>query len=169
MDSARCHYNVSRVGIRVRGHLFELNGAETNQPTNIMQRLITSLTQLAACLLFVAAFTVTADDKKVDPTGTWKWSAAGQNGQTRESTLKLKLDGDKLTGTISGRGGDTAIEQAKLSGEDISFQVTREINGNKVTAKYHGKVSGNTIKGKMETERDGQPRSRDWEAKKEAN
>ena len=132
-----------------------------------MQRILTSLLQLAACLVLTAAVTVSAADKKADPTGTWKWSFAGQNGQTRETTMKLKLDGDKLTGTISGRGGDTAIEDAKLAGDEVSFKVTREFNGNKVTTKYNGKLSGDSIKGKTESERDGQPRSRDWEAKRE--
>ena len=109
-----------------------------------------------------------AEDKKADPSGTWKWSFTGQGGQTRETTLKLKLDGEKLTGTVSGRGGETAIAEAKLKGEEISFQVTREFNGNKVTTKYNGKISGDTIKGKMEFERDGQAQSRDWEAKRAA-
>ena len=90
-----------------------------------------------------------------------------QGGQTRETTLKLKLDGEKLTGSVSGRNGDTAIEDAKIKGEEISFSVTREFNGNKFTAKYNGKLSGDSIKGKVETERDGEKRSRDWEAKRE--
>jgi len=134
-----------------------------------MQRILTSLLSLAAVVALTAGISAQAQDKKADPTGTWKWSFAGQNGQTRETTLKLKLDGDKLTGTISGRGGETAIEDAKLTGEDISFKVTRETNnGDKMTIKYAGKLSGDSIKGKTETERDGQPRSRDWEAKREA-
>jgi len=132
-----------------------------------MQRTLTSITQLAACLLF-AGIATAADDKKSDPNGTWKWSFTGQNGQTRESTLKLKVEGDKLTGTMSGRGGETAIEEAKIKGEEISFQVTREFNGNKVVTKYTGKIAGDTIKGKIESQRDGQPQSRDWEAKREA-
>lgn len=129
---------------------------------------MTSLIPLAASLFLLAGFAVQAQDKKADPSGTWKWSVTGQNGQARETTLKLKLDGDKLTGTISGRGGETAIAEPKLKGDEISFQVTREVNGNKLTTKYNGKISGNTIKGKAETERDGQARSRDWEAKKDA-
>ena len=132
-----------------------------------MQRSLTPVIQLVVCLLLTLSLTARAQDKKIDPTGTWKWSFTGQNGQTREVTLKLKLEGDKLSGTVSGRGGETAIEEAKLKGEEISFQVTREFNGNKVTSKYAGKISGDAIKGKVETERNGQPQSRDWEAKRE--
>ncbi len=41
-------------------------------------------------LLALVAF---ADDKKVDPTGTWTWTVTTQNGDSRETTLKLKLEG----------------------------------------------------------------------------
>ncbi len=132
-----------------------------------MQRSLTLVIQLVVSLFLTLGLLARAEDKKVDPAGTWKWSFTGQNGQTRETTLKLKLDGEKLTGTVSGRGADTAIEDAKLNGDEISFQVTREFNGNKFTSKYTGKISGDTIKGKMEFERNGQAQSRDWEAKRE--
>ena len=100
-----------------------------------------------------------------NPTGTWKWEVKF-NDQSREVTLKLKLEGDKLTGSMSGRNGDTAIEDGKYKDGDISFSVTRERNGNKMTSKYSGKLSGDTIKGKTEFERNGQSQSRDWEAKR---
>ena len=88
------------------------------------------------------------------------------NDQSREVTLKLKLDGDKLTGTISGRNADTAIDDGKYKDGDISFSVTRERNGQKMTQKFSGKLSGDEIKGKVEFERNGQAQSRDWDAKR---
>src|SRR4249920_3466076 len=97
-----------------------------------------------------------ADDKKSDPTGTWTWTTPGRNGgPDRKSTLKLKLDGEKLTGTVTspgrqgGQATDTAIEDSKLKGDEISFKVTREFNGNKFIAKYNGKVGADSIKGKI--------------------
>ncbi len=121
--------------------------------------------------LFAAALVVTLagsvgalrGDDKPNPTGTWKWTV-NFGGQDREMTLKLKLDGDKLTGSMPGRDGqETAIEDGKYKNGEVSFQVTRERQGNKFTIKYMGKVSGDTIKGKIE--REGQE-SRDWEAKR---
>jgi hypothetical protein len=133
-----------------------------------MRKTIASYVQLAACVMFTLFAATSFGADKVDPTGTWKWSFTGQNGQARETTLKLKKDGDKISGTVSGRNGDTAIENAKLNGDEISFEVTREFNGNKMTSKYNGKISGDTIKGKSESKnRDGETRSRDWEAKRE--
>jgi hypothetical protein len=117
---------------------------------------------IVPALLIVAASTVLA----ADVTGTWKWSIE-RNGQTRETTLKLKQEGTKLTGTISGRNNtETPIEEGKVEGEEVSFKVTREFNGNTIVLQYKGKVSGDTIKGQVESERDGQTRTRDWEAKK---
>jgi hypothetical protein len=83
-------------------------------------------------------------------------------------TLKLKLDGDKLTGAMTGPDGqETAIEDAKFKDDTVSFSVVREINGQKMTRKYSGKIGGDAIKGKSEAERDGQIQSRDWNAKRE--
>ena len=121
-----------------------------------------SLGLLAGLLLATPA---RSDDKTA--TGTWKWSFTTQNGDTRETTLKLKQDGEKLTGTITGRNNqETDIEDGKVKDGEVSFTVTREFNGNKFVMKYHGKLDGDTIKGKTEFERDGETRSRDWEAKR---
>ena len=133
-----------------------------------MQRSIKYIIQLTACLALMLGLTANAQDKKVDLNGTWKSSSTNQNGEVRETVIKLKVEGEKVTGTISGRNADTAIEEGTIKGEEVSFKVTREIQGNKVVTKYTGKVSADTITGKSESERDGQTRSRDWVAKKEA-
>jgi hypothetical protein len=108
------------------------------------------------------------DSKAGNVTGTWKWSFTGQNGQTRETTAKLKQDGDKLTGTISGRqgGNDTEITDGKVKGDEVSFKVVRNFNGNTITSTYEGKVDGDTIKGKTTMTGGQQDRTRDWEAKR---
>ncbi len=112
-----------------------------------------------------------AQDKKADPTGTYIWTIPGRNGgPDRTNTLVLKLDGDKLTGTLAspGRGGQTTsreISDGKVTGADISFCVTRTFNENTVTNKFSGTLADGAIKGKMEFERNGEPQSRDWEAK----
>jgi len=102
-----------------------------------------------------------------DVTGKWTAEMQGPNGNTRTVTMNLKADGSKLTGTVSGgRGGDAEISDGKVDGNDVSFSVVREFNGNKMTIKFMGKVDGDTIKGKSEIEREGETRTRDWEAKR---
>jgi len=117
-------------------------------------------------LVALAPAPARADDK-ANANGTWKWSFTTQNGQTFETTLKLKQDGDKLTGTVTGRNNqETEIKDGKVKDDEVSFKVTRERNGQTFTQTYKGKVSGDTIKGKIEFERNGETQSRDWEAKR---
>jgi hypothetical protein len=102
-----------------------------------------------------------------NPTGTWKWTAS-RGGQDREQTLTLKLEGDKLTGSMPGRNDAvTQISDASFKDNKVSFSVTREFNGQKLTTKYNGTLSGDTITGKSERERDGQTTSTDWVAKRQ--
>lgn len=138
-----------------------------------MKRLAIIL-QLAAGVLLFSGLNSQAQEKKADPTGTWTWTTPGRDGgQGRESTLKLKMEGGNLTGAISGRrrGGDqpqeTQIKEGKLNGNEISFVISREFNGNTFTQKYNGKIDGDTITGKITMQgRDGQSRERDWIAKR---
>ena len=118
--------------------------------------------------LIGASVSAGADDKeKADPTGTWKWSFQRQDGEKIETTLKLKMKDGKLTGHIIGRdNNEVEIKDGKFKNGEISFQVTREFNGQEFIIKYKGKLEQDTIKGKAETERDGQKRERDWEAKR---
>jgi hypothetical protein len=138
------------------------------------QNPLATLIKIVTCaVLALGAIAQVQAADKADATGTWTWTQPGRNGgPDRKSTLKLKAEGDKLTGTISapGRQGastDTEISDGKIKGDEVSFNVTREFNGTKFTAKYNGKVSGDSIKGKVETERNGNANSRDWEAKRE--
>jgi hypothetical protein len=126
---------------------------------------------LGALLLLGALTQVQADDKKADPSGTYVWNMPGRNGSPdRTNTLVLKVAGDKVTGTISmpGRNSQattTDIADGKLSGADVSFAVVRTFNGNTFTNKYSGTVADGAIKGKVEMMRNGEPQTRDWEAK----
>jgi hypothetical protein len=95
-----------------------------------------------------------AEDQGVN--GTWKFTVSF-GGQDREQTIKLKQEGDKLTGALVGRDGqDTAIEDGKVKGNEISFKVTVERNGNKRTSKYTGKLEGTTLQLTIERERNGE-------------
>lgn len=110
----------------------------------------------------ILAISLLAGAAADDINGTWKWSFE-RNGTKVETTLKLKLEGDKLSGTISGRdGAESAIEEAGFKDGEVSFSVTRERNGQKFTTKYSGKLSGDTITGKSGSG----DRMRDWKAER---
>ena len=84
-----------------------------------------------------------------------------------EATLKPNQDGEKPSGTITGRQNtETEIEDGKVK-DAVSFKVTREFNGNKVVMNYQGKLAGDTIKGDTKSERDGEEQTREWTAKRD--
>lgn len=124
--------------------------------------------RIAATSFVVALLAATA--VAADPAGVWTWKLTTQNGREIESTLTLKVDGEKLTGTLA-RGAQqrtTDITNGTFKNDEISFEVTAERNGNTFTSKYKGKVDGDTIKGTIQGNRPGggEGRARDWEAKR---
>jgi len=80
-----------------------------------------------------------------DATGKWVAEMQGRNGNTMKVTFNFKAEGATLTGTVSGRNGDTPIENGKVDGDTISFEVTRQMGGNSFTMKYTGKVSDDKL------------------------
>ncbi|HWQ56275.1 MAG TPA: hypothetical protein VN442_21490 [Bryobacteraceae bacterium] len=80
-----------------------------------------------------------------DISGKWKAEMQTPNG-TRESTFDFKVDGDKLTGTVTGARGSSEITEGKISGDDISFVVVRKFQEREIKQQYKGKVSGDQIK-----------------------
>ncbi len=107
-------------------------------------------------LLAVAMVAIAADNV----TGKWVYEQQGRDGTPRPVTMELKADGAKLTGTVSGgmggrMGGGGGAPQAqqisngKVDGDKVYFEVTREFQGNSMTTKYEGAVSGNEMKLKV--------------------
>ena len=110
---------------------------------------------LGAVLLMAAA-------QDAGVAGNWKWSVE-RNGETFETKLTLKLEGDKLSGAITGRDGkETPIAEPSFKDGEVKFQITRERDGQTFTIKYSGKLEGDKITGKTENG----DRSREWKAER---
>lgn len=81
-----------------------------------------------------------------DIAGTWKASVETPNG-TFESTFVLKVDGAKLTGSVTtGQMGESPISDGKVDGDNISFTVKREGPNGEFVINYKGTVSGDELK-----------------------
>ncbi len=122
-------------------------------------------------VLIVATFAMAADAI----TGKWTMEQAGrQGGPARVSTFDLKADGAKLTGTLTQpgfQGGEptaSPISNGKVDGNNVSFEVTRDMGGQSFTIKYEGVVSGSEMKMKMTMPGfgGGEPRTMEATAKK---
>jgi hypothetical protein len=100
---------------------------------------------ISLCALF-ALTTVMA--MAADVTGTWKGEATGKGGPPN---FTLKQSGSTLTGTSTGRNGETEITNGKVDGDKIYFEVTVDMGDKgKRTSKYTGTVSGTTMSLKVD-------------------
>ena len=98
--------------------------------------------------LAAVAFSVAA---AADLDGRWSWAEAGRRGNTYTVTLTLKVNGSKLTGSITvpgfGRGGggdmpEVKISNGKVDGNDFSFKVQQQGRGGmSTTTEYKGTMN----------------------------
>jgi len=86
-----------------------------------------------------------------DVTGKWSAEMQGRDGQKRVQTFDLKAEGDKLTGTVSSPMGERPIVDGKVAGDEVSFAVEFEFNGEKRKIPYTGKIVGDELKMKSGT------------------
>lgn len=96
-------------------------------------------------LIFVAVSVLQAADL------SGKWTASSEQGL--QWVFNFKADGNILTGSMQGREGKTqAIENGKIDGDDLSFSVNSEWQGQPVKLVMRGKVSGEKIDLRVDTE-----------------
>src|ERR1017187_1777445 len=106
----------------------------------IKKLLLVTTILLAVTLCLMAA----------DASGKWAFEQEGRGGPV-QVTLNLKVDGAALTGTLTrpGRDGNTMempISEGKVDGNNISFSVKREFNGNSFVTTYKGTLDGDNMK-----------------------
>jgi len=124
----------------------------------------TRMIKLAGLLFGLAALALAADI-----TGKWTAEFTTPSGQTRTTVFNFKVDGETLTGTVSGRSGDSPISDGKVSGEQVSFTVVRNFGGNEVKFSYKGKVVGEEIQFEVSMETPEGPRTYNVTAKRAAS
>jgi hypothetical protein len=93
--------------------------------------------QVATLLLAALGIMLAAD-----VSGKWTGEVPGRQ-QTAAATFVFKVDGDKLTGTMTGpQGREIALQDGKVSGDQISFST----QGGQAKILFQGTVAGDTIK-----------------------
>ena len=131
----------------------------------ISEAIMTAILSMAL-VLGVCGLAGAADDKVVDPVGTWKCEYE-IGGQQRTSTLKIKKDGDNLTGTMSWPDqGETKLSDLKLKDGTLTFSAVRKLAGmdDGITVEYKLKIDGDKLEGKGAAEFGGEKRSWDMKA-----
>jgi opacity protein-like surface antigen len=115
--------------------------------------------------LLVAGLAVLATvAQAADVSGKWVAQVPGRGGAPRETTFNFTVDGEHLTGTMSGRQGDLALTDGKVKGDELSFTVSMGFPGSNVRFAYKGKVVGDEIQ--FTRQREGAERSQEFSAKR---
>src|SRR5947209_19811977 len=108
---------------------------------------MTSKAGLAAGLLWMLAIAGAASvAARADIVGSWTLSYTTKDGVKIESTLTVKMEGDKLTGTISSARGSVALNEISVQGDDVAFAIVRVGFGDTIRIDYTGKIAGDTMK-----------------------
>jgi hypothetical protein len=77
--------------------------------------------------------------------GDWDGSFNTPGG-ARPFKLILKVDGEKLSGTVKRANGDVPLT-GTIKGDVINFSYTISYGGNDLTLSYSGKVTGDAMSG----------------------
>jgi hypothetical protein len=124
---------------------------------------------LSMALVLAVSGLATADDKAVDPVGTWKLEYE-IGGQARTATLKLQKDGDKLVGTMNWADQEgEKLKDPKLKDGTVTFIAVRKLAGmdDGITIEYTLTIDGDKLKGKGAADFGGEKQEWDIEGKRE--
>jgi hypothetical protein len=100
------------------------------------------LLSLVFCALLLPAFAASA--VAADLNGKWKGDLQTPDGNSLEIKMVFKVDGGKLTGTVTNTYGEEQITDGTVKGDDISFVILA--GGGQFKLVYKGKVDGDQLK-----------------------
>lgn len=104
--------------------------------------------RLSIALLLACAVALPSLVAAEDVTGKWTSTVETDAGSGNPSFV-FKQSGEDLTGTYAGAFGEAPIN-GKVKGDSIEFTFKASNDGEGVTCKYKGKISGNQIKGTVD-------------------
>lgn len=117
----------------------------------------------SAALFFVLLGVATQAQAPAKVAGTWMMSNQGRNGVVM-NTLTLTQDGGTLKGSMKAENGtETPLDSGTVSGNDVTFTVTRQGRNGEVKVEYKGTVSGDAMKGTFQAGQN----TVDWTAKRQ--
>lgn len=115
-----------------------------------------SVLSLVVIPLFLAA-------QEVNVTGDWDLTTQSPRGGERTQTIHIEQNGENITVTMQGRGGEEITAEGTVKGNKIEWSVTRNTPRGEFTITYTGTVEGDTMSGEAQM---GDFGTREWTAKK---
>ena len=128
-----------------------------------MKAILSATLVLGLCGLVGAA----GDKKAADAVGTWKCDYEIASRKLT-ATLTIKMDGDKLAGTMSWPDQkDEKLKDVKLKESTLTFSAVRKFMGNEFPLDFTLTIEGDKFKGKSAAEFGGQKQEFDIEGKRD--
>ncbi len=100
--------------------------------------------------------------------GTWHWSLASSIGGW-ENELFLYQEFQEVSGKASLQGWQVRIRETRLRGDQLSFRLRYNSEGQDVAMRFNGRVIDNTIKGSVEIQGGPWAGTHEWTAKRIKN
>lgn len=100
-------------------------------------------------------------------TGKWTYTLEVSLDTSLDFTAEFKQDGENVTGFVTVQELKTAIEKGKFKDGQFTFEIPREYGGVKFMSRYAGKLTGDTLKGKIVSGTAPVERTYEWSAKRE--
>ena len=128
-----------------------------------MSSVSISATVLSWRILTILGTASAAQEKRpsLDISGQWVAAVVTDQG-SGNPTFTFKQEGETLTGTYKGQFGEAPLK-GTVKGNDITFNIKVNAQGQDLDITYTGKVDGNNMKGKAVL---GQLGEATWTAKK---
>ncbi len=102
-----------------------------------------------------------------DVVGIWKFQIEVGDGQVIEPSVELSKDGDKVKGAYTSRFGEREAKQIKLEKNRLSFQIAGENEGRSFSVTYDGLPRGDSIRGTIDYDFDGQTGTIDFQGQRQ--
>lgn len=114
-------------------------------------RSVSSMAAGTALVLLGVAPLLAQETKPVNVAGEWEITMQMRQGPA-QSKITFEQDGMKLTGTLEGRMGPTAIEDGSVKGNTVTFTVRVERADRVVVSTYTATVEGDSMSGSVTRE-----------------
>jgi SAM-dependent methyltransferase len=100
-----------------------------------------------------------------DAGGVWRWSMGTSEGD-RDYFLHLAQTFQKIRGEVKVQGREAPIKEPRLAGDRLSFTFVDETQGPKVSMRFTGRLSGNSIEGGVAVQGGPDAGNYNWTAKR---
>jgi hypothetical protein len=100
--------------------------------------------------------------------GTWRWvlPSGGKGGKPQPYTITLAQTFQAVSGSVAVDGRTAALQNVKLSGNDIGFAFTLDLGNGPVRHEFRGRADGERISGNASLSGSRTQGRYDWEAER---